>query len=59
MQGFAPLPITPRHGIDAGELPGAHRDPFDRMLAAQASAEGLDLVSCDPAFEALGVKTLW
>jgi PIN domain nuclease of toxin-antitoxin system len=59
MLGFAPLPIMLRHGTDAGRLSSAHRDPFDRMLAAQAKAEGLDLVSCDPAFEALGVKTLW
>lgn len=59
MFGFHPLPITLRHGHDAGNLAGAHRDPFDRMLAAQARAEGLALVSCDPAFEALGVKTLW
>jgi PIN domain nuclease of toxin-antitoxin system len=56
--GFLPLPIAVRHGYDAGRLPGAHRDPFDRMLAAQAR-EGLTLVSCDPAFEALGVKTFW
>ena len=57
--GFTPLPITLRHGSGAGQQPGAHSDPFDRMLAAQARAEGLELVSCDPAFEALGVKTLW
>ena len=57
--GFLPLPISLRHGYDAGRLPGAHRDPFDRMLAAQARAEDLTLVSCDPAFEALGVKTFW
>jgi PIN domain nuclease of toxin-antitoxin system len=40
-------------------LPAAHRDPFDRMLAAQARAENLVLVSCDPAFAALGVETVW
>jgi len=57
--GFLPLPIELRHGQDAGQLPGAHRDPFDRMLAAQARAEGLTLVSADPAFAALGVATLW
>jgi PIN domain nuclease of toxin-antitoxin system len=57
--GFRPLPIALRHGYDAGQLPGAHRDPFDRMLAAQARSEGLALVSCDTAFEALGVKTVW
>jgi PIN domain nuclease of toxin-antitoxin system len=59
MLGFRPLPITLRHGYDAGQLPGTHRDPFDRMLAAQARAEGLALVSCDPALQALGVKTVW
>jgi PIN domain nuclease of toxin-antitoxin system len=57
--GFLGLPITLRHGYDAGRLPGAHRDPFDRVLAAQARSEGLDLVSCDPAFKALGIDTLW
>ena len=57
--GFRPLPITLRHGHDAGQLPGAHRDPFDRMLAAQARAERLSLVSLDSAFEALGVTTVW
>jgi len=57
--GFLPMPIALRHGLDAGQLPGVHRDPFDRMLAAQARAEGLTLVSCDPAFASLGVKTLW
>lgn len=56
MLGFLPLP---KHGLDAGQLPGAHRDPFDRMLAAQACAEGLALVSCDPAFAQLGIETLW
>jgi PIN domain nuclease of toxin-antitoxin system len=57
--GFRPLPITLRHGHDAGRLPGAHRDPFDRMLAAQAQAERLSLLSLDPAFGALGVATIW
>ena len=57
--GFLPLPITLRHGFEAGQLPSTHRDPFDRMLAAQARAEGLILISCDPAFEALGLKTVW
>jgi len=57
--GFLPLPIDLRHGQDAGQLPGPHRDPFDRMLAAQARAGGLTLVSADPAFAALGVATLW
>jgi PIN domain nuclease of toxin-antitoxin system len=48
--GFQPLPITLRHGYDAGQLPGVHRDPFDRMLAAQSRVEGLSLISSDPAW---------
>jgi PIN domain nuclease of toxin-antitoxin system len=47
------------HGYGAGRLPGAHRDPFDRMLAAQARAERLSLISTDPAFAVLGVQTIW
>lgn len=57
--GFQPLPITLRHGNDAGWLAAAHRDPFDRMLAAQAHAEHLVLVSCDPAFRGMGIDTVW
>ena len=57
--GFQPLPITLRHGYDAGQLRGVHRDPFDRMLAAQARAEGLSLISSDPAFQTLGIETVW
>jgi PIN domain nuclease of toxin-antitoxin system len=57
--GFAPLPISLRHGHEAGQLPGTHRDPFDRVLAAQARLENLDLVTCDPAFDLMGVKTMW
>jgi PIN domain nuclease of toxin-antitoxin system len=59
MLGFLPLPIDLQHGQEAGQLPGAHRDPFDRILAAQARIEGLTLVSADPAFKELGVITLW
>jgi PIN domain nuclease of toxin-antitoxin system len=57
--GFLPLAISLRHGADAGRMRSSHRDPFDRILATQARVEGLDLVSCDPAFDALGVKTIW
>ena len=45
--GFRELPITHRHCIDAGRLPTHHRDPFDRMLVAQARSEGLTLVTRD------------
>jgi PIN domain nuclease of toxin-antitoxin system len=57
--GFRPLPISVRHGYAAGEMASVHRDPFDRMLAAQSLAEDLLLVSADPAFGALGVTTFW
>ena len=45
--GFRPLPITSAHAIVAGRLPQIHRDPFDRMLVAQAQCEGLTLVTTD------------
>lgn len=45
--GFTPLPITMEHAARVGELPLLHRDPFDRMLVAQAQLEGLDLISSD------------
>ena len=56
---YTPLPITIQHARVAGFLPGRHRDPFDRMLAAQAQVEGVTLVSGDPAFEILGVPAMW
>jgi PIN domain nuclease of toxin-antitoxin system len=58
-QGFAGLPITVRHGQAAGALPGPHRDPFDRMLIAQAMLDDLVLVSNERAFDAYGVRRLW
>jgi PIN domain nuclease of toxin-antitoxin system len=54
--GFDPLPITPAHGIEAGGLPRHHADPFDRMLVAQARAEGLTLVSEDAAIAGYDVR---
>ncbi len=53
------LPIRHVHALVAGSLPAEHRDPFDRMLAAQASVDGLTLVSADPAFHVLGVHPVW
>jgi PIN domain nuclease of toxin-antitoxin system len=58
-QGFVGLPITIRHGQAAGALPGPHRDPFDRMLIAQAMLDDLVLVSNERAFGAYGVRRLW
>lgn len=53
------LPITSEHAIRARTMPVDHRDPFDRMLAAQAQIEELQLVTRDPAFGALDVKVVW
>ena len=58
-QGFASLPIQFRHGRAAGALPGPHRDPFDRMLVAQAMIEDMALVSNERAFDLYGVRRLW
>src|SRR5262245_58683274 len=58
-QGFAMLDMTVAHAHRAGQMPGAHRDPFDRMLAAQALDERMPLVSSDLALDAFGVTRLW
>lgn len=58
-EGFLPLPISLEHGQRAGSLPGAHKDPFDRMLIAQAQAENLILVSNEEIFDQYGVTRLW
>jgi PIN domain nuclease of toxin-antitoxin system len=57
-EGFEPLPITFEHAQRAGELPPHHRDPFDRMLVAQAQIEGLTIVSRDDAFRLYDVAVL-
>ena len=56
--GFDELPIRIRHAAAVAELPWHHRDPFDRILAAQAGVEGLTLVTRDPIFARYGVRTL-
>jgi PIN domain nuclease of toxin-antitoxin system len=58
-QGFTPLAISMEHGQRAGWLSGKHRDPFDRMLAAQALSGDLPLASIDAAFDDFGVNRVW
>ena len=53
------LPISVRHGLLAGKLEGAHQDPFDRILAAQALLENLALLSNDRELDAFGVRRVW
>lgn len=57
--GFTPLPINPQHGMRAGSYPAPHRDPFDRLLAAQSEIEQLVLITRDPAFVHFNCRTLW
>ena len=58
-QGFEELPITVEDAERAGGLPGPLGDPFDRMLIAQAVAQGLALVSIDRVFDRYGVRRVW
>jgi len=58
-QGFQPLAVQLHHGVHAGGYQQAHRDPFDRLLAAQAELEGLQLVSLDPALASFPCRLLW
>ena len=56
---FLSLPVSREHGIRAGLLPGPLRDPFDRMLIAQAEIEGLALVSNEKVFDQYGARRGW
>lgn len=56
--GFSPLPISIAHALAAGQLARHHEDPFDRMLIAQALAEGLTIVTRDKRFNDYGVPLL-
>ena len=58
-QGFSALDITIRHAQRAGRLPGEHRDPFDRMLIAQAQLEDLAIISNDSALDGYAVERVW
>jgi PIN domain nuclease of toxin-antitoxin system len=57
--GFVGLPISLDHALAAGALPGAHKDPFDRMLIAQAQIEQLTVVTADRVFQEFDVAVLW
>jgi PIN domain nuclease of toxin-antitoxin system len=59
MLGFHSLAVTMEHALRAGQLPGTHKDPFDRMLIAQAHAENLALISNERVFDAYGIRRIW
>ena len=58
-QDFDELPVTVGDAERAGALPGSHRDPFDRMLIAQAMARNLGFISNEPLFDRYGVRRVW
>jgi PIN domain nuclease of toxin-antitoxin system len=58
-QGIGELRILPRHCRRVQELPAHHKDPFDRVLIAQALEEGLEVIGCDGQFDAYGVRRVW
>ncbi len=57
--GTTPLPIKHEHALMASSLPDIHKDPFDRMLVAQALVEGLPLITNDAILERYSVLTIW
>jgi PIN domain nuclease of toxin-antitoxin system len=59
VNGFTLLPIALEHTAAVAALPFHHRDPFDRLIAAQALDEELPIVSSDPVFRRYGVKRIW
>ena len=58
-EGWGLLPISVRHAQRAGSWEIEHRDPFDRLLAAQARLENLQLVTADPVFRTFAIPCLW
>ena len=57
--GFEALAVELRHVLRAGALPFVHRDPFDRLLVAQAQLEGIPIVTADPAIAQYDVEVIW
>ncbi len=58
-QGLRPLPVSHQHALAVFNLPNHHRDPFDRLLIAQAKIENMVLISSDKLFEQYDVPLLW
>lgn len=57
--GFGVLSLEPTHALQAGLMPGDHRDPFDRLIAAQGLGQNLTIVTRDREIAAFGCRTLW
>ena len=58
-QNFTAIPLEPAHAIRSGLLPWHHRDPFDRLLAAQALELGVSIISMDKVFDRYGLTRIW
>lgn len=59
-EGFETLSVAPRHALAVSRLPMAeHRDPFDRLLVAQALEEGVPVISADSRFDSYGAERVW
>ena len=59
INGFSLLPVSLEAAAAVADLPFHHRDPFDRLLAAQARRERIAIVSADPVFTKYGVRRIW
>lgn len=59
VSGFQELPVRSNAAALVADLPLHHRDPFDRLLIAQAMAEGMPVVSADASFDAYGITRIW
>ena len=57
--GYTLLPIDVASALRAGRLLGEHRDPFDRMIAAQALAEDIPVLSTNPKLDEFGIRRVW
>ena len=57
--GFTHLPVSYLHALKSGGYPQPHRDPFDRMLAAQSELELMPLISCDKALSGFDIQIIW
>lgn len=57
--GFGALPIDAAHALRAGSLPLLHRDPWDRLIVAQAQIEGLPVLTADPAIGRYDIEVIW
>ncbi|MEW6280643.1 MAG: type II toxin-antitoxin system VapC family toxin [Candidatus Eremiobacterota bacterium] len=58
-QGFVPLAVEHSHSSHVATLPDYHRDPFDRLLVAQAILEGVAILSIDEALDPYGIERIW